>query len=56
MPLSGIHNFSKLQAGFPLRISAGMTICEAIKTELPAGIADREFFGLMGKTGWDGTN
>jgi hypothetical protein len=33
MPLSGIQNFGKLQAGFPLRISAGMTICQGTKID-----------------------
>jgi hypothetical protein len=26
MPLSGIHNFSQLEAGFPIRIASGMTV------------------------------
>jgi hypothetical protein len=30
MPLSGIHNFSNLQTGFPIRIASGMTNCERI--------------------------
>jgi hypothetical protein len=31
MILSGIHDFNKLQAGFPFRIVEGMTSCETIK-------------------------
>jgi len=31
MLLSGIHDFSRLQSGFPPKIIAGMTICDAIK-------------------------
>jgi hypothetical protein len=26
MPLSGIQNFSRLEAGFPIRIASGMTV------------------------------
>jgi CheY-like chemotaxis protein len=37
MPLSGIHDFNILQTGFPLRISAGMTICECIKKHCKKG-------------------
>jgi len=33
MLLSGIHDFGRLQAGFPLRITAGMTFCERILIE-----------------------
>jgi hypothetical protein len=33
MSLSGIQNSSKLQAGFPLRFSAGMTICEGVNLQ-----------------------
>jgi predicted RNase H-like HicB family nuclease len=46
MPLSGIHNFSNLQTGFPIRIASGMTNCERINHEsVPEPIAIRQFSG-----------
>jgi carboxyl-terminal processing protease len=31
MVLSGIHDFNELEYGFPLRVTAGMTICKSIR-------------------------
>jgi hypothetical protein len=34
MTLSGIHDFNRLQSGFPIKIASGMTICETIIFDL----------------------
>jgi hypothetical protein len=40
MSLSGIHDFSNLQTGFPIRIASGMTNCEGIKIDATLCLLD----------------
>jgi hypothetical protein len=41
MILSGIHDFSGLQTGFPIGIASGMKICEGITLGIERSIGAR---------------